>query len=312
MKIKENKLTVFNGLLLIKGQWLNFSFAMLASLIILSLDFVLTTSMPRVIEGISLVLIDGDTSKVPLWTLIVTILIILRPVVGWLVNFFQIKVLLIILRNLESDVWNTSNKIYLNEDSYSSEKSANMLISHGRYFLDSYLIPLIRAITDLGSVMVICIGLFIQYPLPLFIFISIIVLLLSIYQMVTQNLLTINGKRLVNSYERIIKLSENGFIIIDSDNNIDEVLDVKKHSSLVLASISQGLKYVIEFCFMFAFGAATLYMAAFAPANFVAFTSTFAYAGIRMLPSFSAILAFYHGKNGAEFAIIELSKHLKR
>ena len=92
MKTKENKLTVFNGLLLIKGQWLNFSFAMLASLIILSLDFVLTTSMPRVIEGISLVLIDGDTSKVPLWTLIVTILIILRPVVGWLVNFFQITI----------------------------------------------------------------------------------------------------------------------------------------------------------------------------------------------------------------------------
>ena len=47
------------------------------------------------------------------------------------------------------------SKFFTNSEiDYSSENAANMLISHGRYFVDNFLIPLIRAITDLGTIFV--------------------------------------------------------------------------------------------------------------------------------------------------------------
>ena len=302
---------IFSGLVLIKKQWARFFLAILASFIILSLDFVLTTSIPKIIEGLNVLLNKGQISEVPLLTVIFLILIVLRPIIGWSINFFQIKVLLGILRNLEDDIKNESQRIYLNEKNYSSESSANILVTHGRYYLDNFLIPLIRAITDIGSILVICLGLFIQYPIPLVIFLATIALLLSIYQSVTQKLLQKNGMLLVNSYKDIIKLSEDGFIGSLSNKNIKKVLDIKRRSSLILGSISQGMKYVIEFCFMFSFGVATIYIIMFSSTNFVAFTSTFAYAGIRMLPSFATVLAFYQGKSAADFSIKEVSNHLK-
>ena len=312
MKDKQKILGIFDGLLLIKSQWLSFFFAVLASFIILSLDFILTTSMPKVIDGLNIIIIEGNLSNIPLSTLILSSLIIFRPIVGWLINFFQIKVLLNILRNLEDDISRGANKIYMGNDNYSSENSANMLITHGRYYLDNYLIPLIRAITDIGSIIVICVGLFIQYPIPLILFVLTISILLSIYQLITQKLLRDNGELIINSYEQIIKLSEDGFAGKFGNYTMKEILDIKKRSMLILGSISQGLKYVIEFCFMFSFGIATIYMMIFSAGNFILFTSTFAYAGIRMLPSFSTVLAFYQGKTTAEFAITELSIHLKK
>ncbi len=302
---------IFSGLDLIKNQWIRFSFAVLASFIILSLDFILTTSIPRIIDGLNVLLINGNISEVPLLTIIFLILIVLRPVIGWSINFFQIKVLLGILRQLENDITKASGRLYLNEEKYSSENSANILVTHGRYYLDNFLIPLIRAITDIGSILVICLGLFIQYPVPLAVFLVTIALLLGIYQSITQKILQKNGMLLVNSYEEIIKLSKDGFIGKFSSKNIKEVLDTKKRSSLMLGSISQGMKYVIEFCFMFSFGTATIYIIIFSSTNFVAFTSTFAYAGIRMLPSFATVLAFYQGKSTADFSIKEVSNHLE-
>ena len=44
--------------------------------------------------------------------------------------------------------------------------------------------------------------------------------------------------------------------------------------------------------------------------SFVVFLSTFAYAGVRMLPSFTTILGFTQGKTSAEHPIKELSKML--
>ena len=311
MKKNINKMGVFTGLNLIKDQWLSFYFAIFASFIIVCLDFVLTISIPTVIDSINIIINSGNYSEISKLSLILIILIILRPVIGWLINFLQIRILLGILRNLEDSIRASSNILYSEDKNYSSENSANLLITHGRYYLDNYLIPLIRAITDISSIIVICIGLFIKYPIPLVIFASSMTVFLSIYQMYTQKLLRKNGEFLINTYEDIIKLSSNGFQDKEEGKTIDEVLNVKRNSSLVLGAISQGLKYVIEFSFMLCFALATLYIILTVPSVFVAFSSTFAYAAVRMLPSFSTVLAFYQGKNTAEYAINELAKHKK-
>ena len=84
-------------------------------------------------------------------------------------------------------------------------------------------------------------------------------------------------------------------------------MDDKKRASLSLGSLSQGLRYVIEFSFMFSFGIASIYVVMIYPESFAIFVSTFAYAGVRMLPSFTTVLAFTQGKTSAEHPIRELS-----
>ena len=91
---------------------------------------------------------------------------------------------------------------------------------------------------------------------------------------------------------------------------IKDVLDKKKISSIILGSISQGLKYVVEFCFMLSFATAALSILIFNPELLAAFIGTFAYAGVRMLPSFTSIIAFFQSRSAAEHAVSELLKLL--
>jgi|TARA_B100001778_G_scaffold55702_1_gene42730 hypothetical protein len=319
---KENKsLGILEGLKLVKDQWAMLSIAVLASIIILTLDFLLTTSMPKVIEGLqSLMSSQGNLVLSPSLIILVS-LIILRPLIGWTINFIQISIILNILRKLETDIASKSNYIFNENLEYSSENSANMLISHGRYFVDNYLIPLIRAITDAGTIIVISVGIFIQYPLPLTFFILSAVISLSTYQLLSKNLLRRNGEICLRCYENIMVSSKNGFNInhecINEDEielnksvKIHDVLDQKKKATIIIGSISQGLKYVVEFCFMLSFGVATLVMFLYSPGQFAAFVATFAYAGVRMLPSFTSIISFFQTRSSAEFAVKELLMHL--
>jgi hypothetical protein len=58
---------------------------------------------------------------------------------------------------------------------------------------------------------------------------------------------------------------------------------------------------------MLSFAVASIYVALILPETFAVFLSTFAYAGVRMLPSFTTVLAFTQGKTSAEHPINELS-----
>ena len=305
-------MSVFFGLTLIKDQWRTLASAIFASFLILILDFLLTTGMPKIITGLNLVLVDGKIEDAPLETIVLTVLIVFRPILGWLINLYQINLILRILRNLEDQICRKAARKFQDDQDYLSEAHANMVISHGRYFVDAYLIPMIRALTDIGSIVVISIGLSLQFPIPLALFIASITIVLALYQGVVGNILSNNGKLLLNSYEKIITLSRSGFTerMKDQDLEINNTLDEKKRASLALASISQGLKYVIEFCFMFSFGVVSIFVAITSPESFVVFLSTFAYAGVRMLPSFTTILGFTQGKTSAEHPIKELSKML--
>ena len=90
------------------------------------------------------------------------------------------------------------------------------------------------------------------------------------------------------------------------------ILDQKKRATTIIGSIAQGLKYVVEFCFMFGFGAACIYMIILSPQELAPFIATFAYAGVRMLPSFTSIIAFFQSRSTADPAIRELIAHLRR
>jgi len=314
MKNHEQRIKTLFGLELIKDQWKTLLLALLASFLILILDFLLTTGMPKIITGLNLVLVDGNINQAPLETIVLAVLIVFRPILGWLINLFQINLILKILRNLEDQICANANQKFLDDPLYQSEYYANMVISHGRYYVDAYLIPLIRALTDIGSIAVISIGLSVQFPVPLALFIGTITITLALYQGLIGTILSQSGKLLLNSYEKIITLSRDGFVerLTDQNYDIKSTLDDKKRASLALGSISQGLKYVIEFCFMFSFGVASIYVAMMSPESFVVFLSTFAYAGVRMLPSFTTVLAFTQGKTSAEHPIKELTTLLKK
>ena len=116
-----------------------------------------------------------------------------------------------ILRNLEDEITEKCKNSFENDDkNFQVKLSANMLISHGRYFVDNYLIPLIRATTDLGTIIVIAIGLFIQFPIPLVFFIGAAFISLSSYQLLSKGFLRDNGE-IVLKCEDIIRSSKDGF-----------------------------------------------------------------------------------------------------
>jgi hypothetical protein len=304
-------MSMLYGLKLIKGQWGALALAMVASFLILALDYLLSTSMPKVISGLNLMLADGNLSNAPKETIAIAVLIILRPVIGWLINLYQINIILNILRKLEDEICFNGKQAFLSDPFYSSENYANMVISHGRYYVDAYLIPLIRALTDVGSILVISVGLALQFPVPLVLFIGSITVVLVLYHLIVRKILSASGKLLLDSYEKIMTLSRNGFNeeLTDQDQFLDiaATLDDKKRASLSLGSLSQGLRYVIEFAFMFSFGIASIYVVMNQSESFAIFLSTFAYAGVRMLPSFTTVLAFTQGKTSAEHPIKELS-----
>lgn len=316
MKLAKDETSIFFGLMLIKNQWGKLFTALACSLIILSLDYLLTTGMPVVIKGLNLVLVDGNLANAPMETVVITILIILRPLIGWLINLFQINIILSILRKLEDQICSNANQVFLNDSSYSREYYANMVISHGRYFVDAYLVPMIRALTDLGSIVVISIGLAIQFPTALAIFVGSITTLLLTYHLSVRKIISSSGKLLLDSYEKIMVLSHKGFVdgLADQNKNYKttETLNEKKKASLWLASFSQGLRYVIEFSFMFSFGIASIYVVMNNSEEFSIFLSTFAYAGVRMLPSLTTVLAFTQGKTSAEHPIKEISLILNK
>tara|TARA_B100000787_G_C16177147_1_gene289668 strand:- start:511 stop:1497 length:987 start_codon:yes stop_codon:yes gene_type:complete len=322
MENKKKSLGILTGLKLARGHWHLLLIALLASIIILFLDFLLTTSMPKVIEGLQSIMSSEGNLIVPPSLVLLTALIILRPLIGWSVNFIQISIILNVLRKIETNIVLKSNELYDNNSSeYSSENSANMLISHGRYYFDGYLLPLIRATTDLGSILVIAVGISFQYPIPLVSFILSAFTSLTIYQLLSKNLLSHNGEICLRCFEGIMKSSKEGFdgvhkcsenkeIHSDAHVDINDVLDQKKNATIIIGSISQGLKYIVEFCFMLSFGVASIVMFLYSPGEFAAFVATFAYAGVRMLPSFTSIIAFFQARSHAEFAIRELLRLL--
>ena len=72
----NKRMSILYGLKLIKDQWGPLAIAIATSFLILSLDYLLTTGMPKVISGLNLVLADGNLFSLPKEVIVLTILII--------------------------------------------------------------------------------------------------------------------------------------------------------------------------------------------------------------------------------------------
>ena len=316
-----NEMTIIAGLRVAQNQKGRLALAFSTAFVILGLDFFLTTNMPVIIDKLQLLVSGEEIANLSISFFVIATMIVLRPLIGWIVNYIQISIIHSILRSLETEIAATFHEVFcLRSELYSSEAAANMLVSHGRYFVDDFLIPLIRAATDVGVICVISIGLLLQYPAALTAFIVSAVSMLTTYQFLSRRILQVNGEIKLRSYQDIIKASQEGLfnVNIETENSRADmvsthaVLDRKRQAGIVVGSLSQGLKYVVEFCFMASFavaGAAILFLQ---PDQFSAFAATFAYAGVRMLPSFTSVVAFFHSRNSAQQAIKELFLHLNR
>ena len=89
----------------------------------LNLRFSANHGHAKSIKGLELVLVKGDLSVVTFDTVILTFLVVVRPILGWLVNFFQINVVLTILRNLEDKVSSRASVDWQDNIDYSEEKN---------------------------------------------------------------------------------------------------------------------------------------------------------------------------------------------
>ena len=316
MKIAQS----LSGLALIRDQKFKFFLALSFSVLILALDLVLVLSIPQIIEALTSMDFSNPFEKIEPIILLLVALIIFRPLIGWVINFLQIQCVLRIQRNLEEMFIDKLQARFLTKnDSFGDGHAANVIITHGRYFLDNFLLPLIRAITDFGSIMTIFIGLLIQFFIPVTSFIITLGLMLFIYQRLSRGMLRRHGEVIIRSSEKIMYSARDGFFdTIEGDaqaaesgptrKKITEILNDKLHSNVRIGAISQGVKYIIEFCFLVAFSVSFLIVFLTDSMKATIFISTLAYSAMRILPAINAVMAFFQAQSGAHKAIEELQQ----
>jgi len=309
---------------IMKGRWFDYGKVMVFSLFIFYLDFLLTSSMPYLFEQVD-AFIKNPNFELTSYILFLGVLIILRPLIGFLISSVQIYLLQKILRKIETEVAKII-KVEFDTDvkNYSASQSANIIITHGRYFIDNFLIPLSRAITEAGPLVFVGIGMFVVFPIPVVLFfVSILALLLS-YYFFSRNIIQHHGELLVRSSEKIMELSSKGLyqnIEYNEKGNkgtkrslidLPTILDEKMLANTILGSLSQGAKYIVEFCALISFGIASFYLLLTDPSQIGPFVSTFVYAGLRLLPSISSVIGFFQSKENASHAMEQLAEKLSK
>ena len=80
-----NELKLFSGLVLIRRQWKILFLAGFAALLILSLDFFLTISMPKLLRSY-IVINSENIFNVPNYLIALILLIVIRPIIGWCIT----------------------------------------------------------------------------------------------------------------------------------------------------------------------------------------------------------------------------------
>lgn len=316
MKIAQS----LSGLTLIRDQKFTFLLALSFSVLILVLDLVLVLSIPKIMTSLTSMDFNNPFQNLDPVLLALVALIIFRPLIGWVINFLQIQCVLRILRNLEEKFIDKLQAQFLTErGSFADGHAANVIITHGRYFLDNFLLPLIRAITDFGSIMTIFIGLLIQFFVPVTSFIFALGLMLFIYQKMSRGILRHHGEIVIRSSEKIMYSARDGFFDTvkghlpagesgGAREKITETLDDKLHSNVRIGAIAQGVKYIIEFCFLVAFSVSFLIVFVTDGAKAAIFISTLAYSAMRILPAINSVMAFFQAQSGAHKAIEELKQ----
>lgn len=312
-----------NGSLFIimRGHWYRYIIVILFSCVVLSLDFLLTTSIPFVFEQFQVV-VTGSIKDLRTDFLVICLLIVFRPLIGFLIISFQAYFTQKIQRQIEDDLAKKLVVTFQNDPKkQTSEKAANLIITNARYFTDNFLIPLARAITEIGSLIFVGAGLLVVFPFPTLIFFISMFILLFLFYIISRQTIRQQGKIMIFSIEKIINLAKSGFAdkrllrtnksgSLKPSSKLISILDSKMTAAFILCSFSQGAKYIVEFCALIGFGLASLYIIATSPAELGTFVSIFVYAAMRMLPSVSSIISFIQGRENAFHAMDELAAEL--
>ena len=252
---------------------------------------------------------DTPTSIVVLF-----LAIIFRPIFSWVGTAYSVYVSQKILRDIEHDV----KQRFLGSDKFKKtnfeiEEITNVYITYGRWFVDCFLLPFIRATLEITILLSITFSLATQFPREFLIFSSLLFFFLTTYNLMTKPILKTNGKIFVQTSENLIKKTQNLFDkelksknFNSHDSALDETLNQKMKSSIILGMFSQGLKNVIEMAALVSFGITITYVLLFSSSTIAVFGTTFVYAMFRILPSITVLLTFYQQRNNARFAIERL------
>ena len=87
MKIAQS----LSGLTLIRDQKFTFFLALSFSVLILVLDLVLVLSIPKIIKSLTDMDFSNPFENIDPVLLLLVALIIFRPLIGWVINFLQIR-----------------------------------------------------------------------------------------------------------------------------------------------------------------------------------------------------------------------------
>ena len=166
--------------------------------------------------------------------------------------------------------------------------------------------------------MTIFIGLLIQFFIPVTSFIIALGLMLFIYQRLSREILRRHGEVIIRSSEKIMYSARDGFFDTSEGEaqaeesgrarrNITGILNDKLHSNVRIGAISQGVKYIIEFCFL-VFLRQLSHRILTDSTKAAIFISTLGYSAMRILPAINAVMAFFQAQSGSHKAIEELKQ----
>lgn len=304
-----------NELLILRGRYKKLGLLLFYCALLVYVDYFIITKFDAVLSYISTFKME-NLFEIPLHLVALCMAILLRPILSWGGTAYSVYISQRILRDIENDIkirFLKNRNLYTNE--FKSGEISNVYITYGRWFIDSFLLPLIRAILELAIILTITAGLLKQFPFEVLIFSSSLFTILTAYNLLTKPILRSNGKHFVQSSEKLINHCNYIFeeksssqIIGAVETDFDQTLDQKMKSGIILGIFSQGLKNVIELGAMFAFGVTIVYVISFSSSSVAVFGSTFVYAIFRILPSIGVLLTFYQQRNNARFAIERLGK----
>lgn len=307
--------SIRNESLILRGKFKRLTVLIFYCALLVYMDYFIITEFDSVLAYMESFKLENlfDT---PMSLVILCLTILLRPIFSWGGTAYSVYISQKILRDIEHDVKNCfldNRKLY--ESEFNLEEIANVYITYGRWFIDSFLLPAIRAMLELAILLTITLGLIKQFPTEFLIFSSLLLVSLIIYNFITKTILRLNGKIFVQSSENLIKQTNNIFHRGIKRENFtveeaafDQTLDQKMKSGIILGMFSQGLKNVIELAAMFSFGTTLIYVLLTNTSSIAVFGSTFVYAIFRILPSVVVLLTFYQQRNNARFAIERLGK----
>ena len=302
-------------LLILRGRLGKLTTLIIYGIILVYLDFFIITKFDTVLNYVVSFKVD-NLFETPLSTVLLFFLVLIRPALSWIATAFSVYISQRILRDIERDV---KKRLLENRTQFESlfeqDEVTNLYITYGRWFIDSFLLPLIRAILEATIMLSIILGLVQQFPYELLVFSACIITFLTLYYFLFRQTLEANGKIFVQSSENLITWSKRLFERQEgvqpsapTEAVFDKILDEKMRSGVVLGVFSQGLKNIIEMAALFSFAVTILYVLLSSSNSLSIFGSTFAYAIFRMLPSLTMLLAFYQQRNNARFSIDRLAK----